>query len=643
MCGIAGIYNTSGEGINISRLKEMSSIIAYRGPDDFGYTLIKTQSGKHISFKESANSLAASDNFNLGFAHRRLSIIDFSEDGHQPMCNENSSIWLTYNGEIYNYIELSSELKNKGHVFRSKTDSEVIIHAYEEWGLECFSLFNGMWALALWDTNKRRLILSRDRFGVKPVYYISKEGTFSFASEIKSLVLTRRERPIPNRKAIYKFLKYGLIDTDDSTFFEGVCSIPSGNYLIITENGVESVKYWNITSNPKIAPFEINPSQVTDKFKELFIDSIRLRLRSDVPVGTCLSGGIDSSSIVYVLSSILGQKLSAFSSFYRDKGFEEEMYIDIVSKDCGLKSFKTNPDGRDFLEVMRKIVWHLDQPTSDSGVYSMWHVMKLAQPEVKVLLDGQGGDELLGGYFLFWYVYLHSRLMKSPFQSIWNTLEFSNINELNPLVPLFRVLFPYHAIQLGRNIKTRFDNIFTDDFKSYSDGFRKQYFSGENVFSDPTKNMMIQALTSFMLPHLLRNEDRISMAFSLESRLPFLDYRIVEFCFSCPSSLKFQDGRSKVLLRNAMGGIVNESILSRFDKKGFPTPAKKWFIHYYKDEVMDIIESREFKERGIFNTKKLRGLFSGFFRSKYDISSDISRIIMLDYWFRIFIEGKYDH
>lgn len=638
MCGIVGIYNTSGEGINISRLKEMSRLIAYRGPDDFGYTLIKTQTGKHISFKESANPLAASDNYNLGLAHRRLSIIDLSEDGHQPMCNEDGTIWIVYNGEVYNYLELAMQLKSLGHIFKSKTDSEVIIHAYEEWGLDCFSLFNGMWALALWDTDKRRLILSRDRLGVKPVYYISKEGTFSFASEIKSLVLTQTERSIPNRKAIYKFLKYGLIDTDDSTFFEGVFSVPSGNYLIITENGIESVKYWDITNNIEIAPSEIDPSQVIDKFKELFIDSIRLRLRSDVPVGVCLSGGMDSSSIVYVLSSFLGQKLSAFSSFYNEKGFEEEMYIDIVSRDCGLKSLKTSPDGSDFLELMRKIVWHLDQPASDSGVYSMWHVMRLARPEVKVLLDGQGGDELLGGYFFFWYVYLNSILMKSPIQFVRDALKLSKINSVNPLIIIFRSTFPYLSIQLGRNIKTWFDNIFTNDFKSYSDGFRKQYFSGENVFSDPTKNIMIQALTSFMLPQLLRNEDRISMAFSLESRLPYLDYRIVEFCFSLPTFVKFRGSVTKVLLRDAMSGIVNEKVLNRFDKLGFPTPTKKWLFQYCKDEVIDIVESREFKERGIFNTKRLRGLLDGFFGGKYDISSDISRILMIDYWFRDFIE-----
>ncbi len=641
MCGIAGIYNTRGERIDISQLKAMSDSIAYRGPDDFGYVLIKTQTGNHISFKNTGNLLSGDDVYNLGFAHRRLSIIDLSEDGHQPMCNENGTVWLIYNGEIYNYQDLTPQLKSLGHIFKSKTDSEVIIHAYEQWGLDCFKLFNGMWALALWDTNERRLILSRDRLGVKPIYYTFQKGgkqIFSFASEMKSLVLSKAERFSPNMKEIYKFLKFGAPDTNDRTFFEGVYSVPAGHHLIIKGDNLKFVKYWDVECNNESTQNDqtLDPS---DAFKDLFIDSVRLRLRSDVPVGVCLSGGLDSSSIVYVLKSFLGRRLAAFSSFYKDKGIDEEVYIDTVARDCGLQSFKTNPDGKDFLDIMERVVWHLDQPTSDSGVYSMWHVMRLARPEVKVLLDGQGGDELLGGYLLFWHVYLNSILMKSPFLFLRDVLRLAKINSLNPLLFVFRAVFPFLAIQLGRNIKTKCDNIFTDDFRSCGDGFKTKIFSDDGTFPDPTKKVMLKALKSFMLPHLLRNEDRISMAFSLESRLPFLDYRLVEFCFSLPSSLKFQNGVTKVILRNAMKSIVHEKILNRFDKMGFPTPTKNWLRSYHKDNIMGIIESQDFRQRGIFNTRKLKTMIDGFWGNKYDLSSDISRIIMLDFWFRHFIEN----
>jgi asparagine synthase (glutamine-hydrolysing) len=265
--------------------------------------------------------------------------------------------------------------------------------------------------------------------------------------------------------------------------------------------------------------------------------------------------------------------------------------------------------------------------------------MKLAQPKVKVLLDGQGGDELLGGYFLFWHVYLKSMLLKSPFQFFKDVYKISQINSVNPLIFIARALVPYCGIQLGRNIKTRFDSIFTSDFRTYGERFKKEFFSGEDIFGEPVKNIMFNALRSFMLPNLLRNEDRISMAFSLESRLPFLDYRIIEFCFAMPTSMKFKGAVSKALLRDTMQGVVNSKILNRFDKMGFPTPAKRWYRQYHKDEIMDIIESEEFRTRGIFDTKRIRIFIKGFFDGRYDINSEISRIIMLDIWFRLFIEN----
>lgn len=274
MCGIAGIYNTRGKGIDISRLKEMSKLISHRGPDDFGYTLIETQTGKFLSFKQ-LNNISPLGPYNLGFAHRRLSIIDLSEHGHQPMCNEDGTVWLVYNGEVYNYQELTPQLKSLGHIFKSKTDSEVIIHAYEEWGLDCFKFFNGMWALALWDTNEGRLILSRDRLGVKPIYYTFQKGQgeiFSFASEIKSLVLSKVERFYPNMKEIYKFLKFGLTDTNDATFFEGIYSVPAGHHLIISEKGLKLIKYWDVTSVAESSLSEqkiLDLSYVSDTFKEL--------------------------------------------------------------------------------------------------------------------------------------------------------------------------------------------------------------------------------------------------------------------------------------------------------------------------------------------------------------------------------------
>ena len=326
MCGISGIYNLNNEPVSRSLLKDMTDVLLHRGPDDEGYILLNSGDG-------------SSD---IAFGHRRLSIIDLSSSGHQPMPNEDKSIWITYNGEVYNYIELREELEKAGHVFNSKTDTEVIIHAYEAWGEECLRRFNGMWAFAIWDFNKKRLFCARDRLGVKPFYYIYNKKQFAFASEIKSLLKTGIEKK-PNDAIIFDYLAFGLQDHTEDTFFEGVKQLKPAHYLFL-ENGVlRKERYWNIEVNDEIGGKENDES----RFYDLLRDSVRLRLRSDVPVGTCLSGGLDSSSIVCVMNKLIHDKKmqKTFSACSDNKKFDERRYIEDVIEETGAEKNYIFPGG----------------------------------------------------------------------------------------------------------------------------------------------------------------------------------------------------------------------------------------------------------------------------------------------------------
>ncbi|MFQ5647015.1 MAG: asparagine synthase (glutamine-hydrolyzing) [bacterium] len=604
MCGISGILDFSDKGIKPKEIRAMMNRIVHRGPDDSGDLLVDIGKGE---FQAGHKAKDDQTDIRLAFGHNRLSIIDLSEAGRQPMCNEDRSVWLTYNGEIYNYKELAAELKNLGHSFHSQTDSEVIIHAYEQWGRECLLRFNGMWAFGLWDQNRRLLFMARDRFGIKPFYYFQAENRLIFSSEIKAVqALIKLE---PDYQTLFRYLTTGYEDGLEETFFKSVKQLPPGNCMWITypENRLQIKKYWQF---PLHAPAsELTAGQREEKFRYLLEDSVKLRLRSDVPVGTCLSGGLDSSSIfLFASRHYTDGRMHAFTSYFPEGGrYDETRYANLMVQACQGIGHQVQPDSRQLLEKLEQIIWHIENPPESPGVFPQWHVLELAQKKVKVVLDGQGGDELLAGYNYYYNFYVRDfinqffrRLGQLP--QLFAALKFLDKPQIRDI--LITELVPNSLV----NLKERYFP-FNDWFTFMARGFREQ-FEGQGLPpTEPVGSKLSTKLfydtTRDRLPKLLKYEDKISMAFSLETRVPFMDYRLVEFIFSLPDSSKIEDGWTKIMLRRAMDSQLPREITWRKDKQGFPTPFTGWARTCLKEPVRELFNSSSFKERGLFDVKEV--------------------------------------
>jgi asparagine synthase (glutamine-hydrolysing) len=554
MCGIFGIINGK-ESIDITKLQEVSKALRHRGPDDEGYLLTSTNKKTYHSYKGdiSPQSLilphisTANGNYNIAFLHRRLSIIDLSDTGHQPMSYA-ERYWIILNGEIYNYLEIKEELLKKGYSFKSSSDTEVVLAAYIEWGKDCVLRFNGMWAFVLWDCKENSFLLSRDRFGVKPLYYYFKNNVFIFCSEIKGIRTYLNNNILINSESVNKFLDIGefSIGEIDDTMFYDIKQLLPGHNIIFKENSLKIIKYWNLELKETTNTIEEN----IEIFKELFLNSIKLRLRSDVEVGSCLSGGIDSSSIVSYASSKFNRKMHTFSIIWPGEKCDESFYIDTVNKkyDCTAHAFK--PELNDVLEIIDKVIWHQELPLATGSLLAQWFVMRKANKEgIKVLLDGQGADEVLAGYPRFIRSFLNEMILGFSFKTILENKE------------LLRQ-YGYSTKSYLSVFKTL---IFNKLFKQ----------NNNNIFKSLNDNLKSEMEIS-CLPSLLHYEDRNSMAHSIESRVPFLDFHLVEFLFSIPASQKIKNSRTKFILINAMKDYLPPEIYNRRDKIGFETPIEKY-------------------------------------------------------------------
>ena len=407
MCGITGIIYFKPKDCKkfVKTLKNMTDILNHRGPDDSGFFIANSSSRK---FSNSLNRV--SGNFDVAFGHRRLSILDLSKKGKQPMSNRNKNLWIIFNGEIYNYLELREELKLKGYKFKTGTDTEVILAAYQEWGTNCFNRFNGMWAIALYDVKNKKVIFSRDRFGVKPFYYFMDKEKIIFGSEIKSILAYPNLNVKPNYKVIYDYLKTGLLDHTNETFFDGIKKLSGSSYAIVDFKSMKISKYWQLKTRGILG-------EPIKSFRDLFTDSINLRLRSDVPVGTCLSGGIDSSSVVCVFNNLLYKfkdknsrrgLQKTFSACFNNKDIDERKYIEeCLSKTNAEKNY-VFPDSKGLWKDLNDLIYVQEEPFGSTSIYSQYNVMRLANKKVKVLLDGQGSDELLAGYIPYIKSYIIS-------------------------------------------------------------------------------------------------------------------------------------------------------------------------------------------------------------------------------------------
>ncbi|MBN2143519.1 MAG: asparagine synthase (glutamine-hydrolyzing) [Candidatus Aureabacteria bacterium] len=584
MCGIAGILNyckaTADERNSVSA---MIRSLRHRGPDGEGYY--------------------QDDFLNLG--HCRLKIIDLSEAGKQPMCNEDNTLWLTYNGEIYNYKELRTELISSGHRFRSQTDSEVILHAYEQWGTNCLSRFNGMWAFALWDSVNQVLFCSRDRFGIKPFYYCLNENQFIFASEMKAILPVLKKKPGLNEAVCKQFLITGKSETTPETCYQKILRLMPGHFLKIQKPFKEipsPTQFWDLNrSNPPITG-EKDPCRV---FLELFSDAVRVRLNSDVPVGSCLSGGLDSSSIVCMINHLLkqsgfhpgqiGEKLKTFSACYDHPFCDERAYSRDIASCTNAEEFTIFPQGKNLLSSLKTMLDFHDEPFPSTSMFSQWNVMKLAREnQVTVLLDGQGGDELLAGYLPYaFYYFLDLFHKKKVFQAAQEYFRF---------YPMLSERYSFFFL-----LKTLWNKIFQNrtpppSFAAYF-SFQEKY-STYGIHTD-FRDMLEKDLLNNSIPDLLRYEDRSSMAFSIETRLPFLDFRLAEFIHTLPSNYLLKNGWTKWILRESMKSILPDAVRIRKTKLGFATPETIW-LHENLLSIRELF-SRTERKWGDFllNRKKI--------------------------------------
>jgi asparagine synthase (glutamine-hydrolysing) len=573
----------------------MSRALAHRGPDGAGIEIV----GR------------------CGLVHRRLSIIDLSDGGRQPMTTEDRRLWLSYNGEVYNYLELRADLEKLGHRFRSASDAEVVLVAYRAWGDDAFARFNGMWSLAIYDSAERKLVLSRDRFGKKPLYYHHSAERLMFASEVKALLAAEPGLAELDQRVLARFLERSVVGHGDATYWKGVVRFPPATVITIHDGGrTEERRYWRFL--PPSRPMGFGVEQAAEQVRELLADAVKLRFRADVPVGTCLSGGIDSSSIVALAAKKIGKAPETFSAIYSDPEFSEGSFVRTLVNELGLRSNEVSPDGTDLRSVMERATYYQEEPTASPGIYSQWQVMKIAAPKVKVLLDGQGGDELFGGYFFYFETYMRSlvdRVLAGDLEvlsEMWAAEgQIEALTGQKPLKDIAKrvrdATMRRLKLRSGPGVASRTPPLFSSDLRALLRGEEASWPTAR-VSGDRLTDLLWDQLVRTSIPALLQYEDRDSMAHSIEARVPFLDYRLVELAFSLPTAVKIRGARTKVVLREAMKGVLPEAIRERSDKKGYPTPFSHWIRRGHDEWLEDLLCSQRTRTRGFFVEPAVRQL-----------------------------------
>jgi asparagine synthase (glutamine-hydrolysing) len=679
MCGIIGRWNLDGAPVDLDLLAAAADAMAHRGPDDEGYVALdpagetppvplagrRTAPGVREAEVPYAprHGPGARRDAPLVLGQTRLAIIDLSPRGHQPMCNEDGSVWVTFGGEIYNYRELRDSLADRGHRFRSETDTEVLVHGYELWGEDLLERLNGMWALAIWDARRRLLFCARDRLGIKPFYYMETERSFAFASEIAPLRMLARAAgadPAPNGRVIHRFIERAQVDTTDETFFEGVRSLGAGHYLLVRPEGPRFRRYWDLT--PPAAdlgaagPVGADDAASVDlasrttggwaaALRERLAEAVILRLRADVPVGTCLSGGLDSSSVITLGTRQLAAPMDAYSVAY-DEGdaYDERRYMELVVQATGARHHLVVPTAEGLFEQLEQVVRTQQEPAAGPGILSQWHVMRLAAGHgAKVLLDGQGGDELFGGYFAFYYPLVVQDLWRAGRRAdAWRFARTAVAAGHRPLEVAGRVLEPFLPAALVAAARARlgtgggWERVLADDFRRT---FRVPPPPRPARFPDRLSSRLYWDLVRDILPSLLRYEDRNSMAFSIEARVPFLDVHVVELAFAMPGAVKAADALTKQVLRQAMQGVVPEPILARTDKRGFETPVVPWLRRHHAGALVDLLVSGRAVERGILDGDRTRRAVEASLAGGRGAGHDIWRLVHLELWLRSFFDA----
>jgi len=637
MCGIAGIYRRiTPDPCDPARIAAMTDTLTHRGPDDCGYLELNSSSG---DFRIGPRALSSGE-CDVFFGNRRLSIIDLSSEGRQPMANETDDIFITFNGEIFNYLGLRSELAARGHAFRSHTDTEVVVHAYEEWGQDCVKRFNGMWAFAIWDQRRRHVFCSRDRFGIKPFYYHLGQHAFVFASEIKGLLPALEKRPDANLRVLTDYLIDGSLCRTNDTFFEGIERLEPAHNLIVSQAGSWKTRYWNYGDASGAA----DAHSPVDTFRELLDDSVKLRLRSDVPVGVALSGGIDSSSILALAArAMTPHSLKAFTAVFPGEAYDESQYAELATRATGVELIRIDYQPGDFIEDLSEVTWSLDYPALEGQVLPRWHVLRAAGEHVKVILEGQGADEMLAGYVARYFApYLMDRLLNPGDLGLGSLLrswlEVHRTFGWRAYRGLMRQLVPSAAHLRAVRRLSKANRVYTREFMNAGSSESEHARFAEGFQDRMTKLMCFDHAVG-ILPMLLKFGDSLSMAQSIESRLPFLDHRLVEFVFGLPAHHKLRGSESKPILREAMRGIVPQRILDRKDKVGFVAPVARWVRNSMDTGIRPLLMSQRCKERGIFDARRVEKILDRQEQLGKGFEKFIFRWVSLELWFRLFVDG----
>jgi asparagine synthase (glutamine-hydrolysing) len=628
MCGLAGIVELGGQTPDRQALERMANVLRHRGPDDQG------------SFVQGA----------VGLAHRRLSIIDLTT-GHQPMTAD--EVTVVFNGEIYNYIELRAELVGRGHDFRTTSDTEVLLRMYLEYGVEFASRLNGMFALVLYDARQRRILAARDHFGIKPLYVHEGPDRILFASEIKALLVHPDVRRVVDQKGLDDYLTFQYT-LGSGTLFKGIRKVlPARVELWDLETGASRiVRYWKPC-------FDIdhsrNEANFVEELRNLLATSVHQQMRSDVPVGAYLSGGLDSSTVTMLASRETGTPLKTFTgAFDAGPDYDETEHARLVADACGAEAFLVYPTEKEFVELLPLLTYHMDEPAAGPGLFPQFVVSRLAATQVKVCLGGQGGDEIFGGYARYVIAYLEQAVGAAIFESDEEADLGIPLEAMARNLPHIKQYVPMLTRFLQRGV---FDSVDRRYFSlmdrsegaldAYSPDFVARY-DREAVFTrfksifDEAEtpsyfNRMLYYDMMTSLPALLQVEDRVSMAVSLESRVPLLDHRIVDLIARVPPSIKFKNGEMKYLFKRAIAHLLPRTILDRRDKMGFPVPLQRWARGKARDFFRDVLLSQQARQRGLFDAATVERLIE----NEAAFSRVLWGMLQLELWHRRFIDGEF--
>jgi asparagine synthase (glutamine-hydrolysing) len=615
MCGICGVV-ALGRPAEAETALALAGALAHRGPDAAGAFL---------------------DEAGVALAFRRLAILDLSAAGNQPFASEDGQLQLIHNGEIYNYVELRRELESHGRRFRTGTDTEVLLAAYEEWGDRCVERFNGMWAFAIWDGRRRRLFCSRDRFGVKPFYYRWDDGRFVFASEVRAFTADERVAPAPNLSALREYIDQAYLDHTDETFLDGVRRLPPAHSLVLDDDGLRLSRYWSLE------PQDTPDGDHAEAFRELFLDSVRLQLRSDVAVGTALSGGLDSSAIAASVGHFLrterdaatavGSRQRTFTAYFESAGFDERLYARAVVEQTDADAHWITFDADDLVSHLPAIVRAQGEPFGSTSIAAGWYVMRTAREAgITVMLDGQGGDELLGGYRAHLGFWLADLLSSGRVAELRR--EFGALRERHSLAALVtataRPFAPEAVTRLVRGRARGASALLHRDLR----GARSDAGANGSLFPDRFRRYRELLLTRRGMPELLRYEDRNSMAHSIEARVPFLDHRLAEFAFALPGDELIRGGRTKDVLRRALADLLPSSVRKRTDKLGFVTPERAWFRGALGEFAADVFASQSFRARGFVNDRAALRRLERHRRGEIDAGMELWRAVNVELWAR---------